>query len=131
MRNGARVPTKVVEPDIRLHQDWLPDYIPIHNKEHYMKRYIIILAALTALSSIAWAQDGAALYKAKCAMCHGAMGEGKVGPSLQKTSLSQSQIADLLTNGAAGKKAPHTKGVAGLSADQASSIATYVASLKK
>jgi mono/diheme cytochrome c family protein len=130
--NDAHIPTKVVEPVIRLHQDWLPDYTPIHKtKERCMKRYIIILAALTALSSIAWAQDGAALYKAKCAMCHGAMGEGKVGPSLQKTSLSQSQIADLLTNGAAGKKAPHTKGVAGLSADQASSIATYVASLKK
>jgi mono/diheme cytochrome c family protein len=115
-----------------LHQDWLPVYTPIHNnKEHYMKRYILILAALTALSSIAWAQDGAALYKAKCAMCHGAAGEGKVGPSLQTTSLSQAQIAALLTNGAAGKKAPHTKAISGLSGDQASSIATYVASLKK
>jgi cytochrome c553 len=130
--DGAHVPTKVVERVIRLHQDWLRDYIPIHNnKEHFMKRYILILAALTALSSIAWAQDGAALYKSKCAMCHGAMGEGKVGPSLQKTSLSAAQITDLLTNGAAGKKAPHTKGISGLSADQASSLATYVSSLKK
>ncbi len=33
-----------------------------------MKRYIIILAALTALSTIAWAQDGAALYKVE--VCH-------------------------------------------------------------
>ncbi len=96
-----------------------------------MKRCIIILAALTALSTIAWAQDGAALYKTKCAMCHGAMGEGKIGPSLQKTSLSQAQIADLLTNGAAGKKAPHTKAISGLTAAQAGSVATYVASLKK
>ena len=96
-----------------------------------MKRYILILAALTALSSLAWAQDGAALYKSKCAMCHGAMGEGKVGPSLQKTSLSEKQIADVLTNGAAGKKAPHSKGISGLTADQASAVATYVASLKK
>jgi cytochrome c553 len=96
-----------------------------------MKRCIIILAALTALSSIAWAQDGAALYKAKCAMCHGAMGEGKMGPSLQKTSLSQQQISDLLSKGAEGRKAPHTKGLPGLSADQVSSLATYVSSLKK
>ncbi len=96
-----------------------------------MKRYILILAALTALSSLAWAQDGAALYKSKCAMCHGAMGEGKVGPSLQKTSLSEKQIADVLTNGAPGKKAPHSKGISGLTADQASAVATYVASLKK
>ena len=96
-----------------------------------MKRYLMILAAFAALSTLAWAQDGAALYKSKCAMCHGAMGEGKIGPSLQKTSLSEAQIADLLTKGAAGKKAPHSKPVAGLTADQASSVATYVASLKK
>ena len=61
-----------------------------------MKRYIMTFAAFTMLSSLGWAQDGAALYKSKCAMCHGAAGEGKVGPSLQKTSLSESQIADLI-----------------------------------
>ena len=48
-----------------------------------MKRYLMIFAALTILSSLGWAEDGAALYKSKCAMCHGAAGEGKVGPSLQ------------------------------------------------
>ena len=96
-----------------------------------MKRYMMILAAFTVLSSLAWAQDGAGLYKSKCAMCHGAMGEGKIGPSLQKTWLSEKQIADLLTNGAAGKKAPHSKPISGLSADQATQVATYVASLKK
>ena len=96
-----------------------------------MKRYIMILAALTVLSSLGWAQDGAALYKTKCSACHGAMGEGKVGPSLQKTALTQQQVADLLTKGMAGKKAPHTKAVAGLTADQANEIATYVMTLKK
>jgi mono/diheme cytochrome c family protein len=96
-----------------------------------MKRYIMIFAALTILSSLGWAEDGAALYKSKCAMCHGAAGEGKVGPSLQKSTLSAAQIDELLTNGAAGKKAPHAKAVAGVSADQAKSIASYVASLKK
>lgn len=96
-----------------------------------MKRYLMIFAALTILSSLGWAEDGAALYKSKCAMCHGAAGEGKVGPSLQKSTLSAAQIDDLLTNGAAGKKAPHAKAVAGVSADQAKAIASYVASLKK
>ena len=96
-----------------------------------MKRYMMILAAFSVLTTLAWAQDGSALYKSKCAMCHGAMGEGKIGPSLQKTALTEKQIADLISNGAAGKKAPHTKGVAGVSADQATAIATYVASLKK
>ena len=96
-----------------------------------MKRYMTILAALTVLSSLAWAQDGAALYKTKCAMCHGAMGEGKIGPSLQKTSLSTAQITDLLSKGAEGKKAPHNKPISGLSADQASQVASFVATLKK
>jgi mono/diheme cytochrome c family protein len=96
-----------------------------------MKRYLMIFAALVVLSSLGWAEDGAALYKSKCAMCHGAAGEGKIGPSLQKTTLSSAQIADVLTKGAAGKKAPHSKPISGLTADQATAVATYVASLKK
>jgi mono/diheme cytochrome c family protein len=96
-----------------------------------MKRFLVTLATLAVLSTLSFAEDGAALYKSKCAMCHGAAGEGKMGPSLQKTSMTEAQIADFLTNGAAGKKAPHSKGVAGLSADQTKAIATYAASLKK
>ena len=96
-----------------------------------MKRYMMILAAFALVSSMAWAEDGAALYKQKCAMCHGAMGEGKIGPSLQKTALSEKQIADVLVNGAAGKKAPHSKAIAGLTPEQANAVAQYVVSLKK
>ncbi len=96
-----------------------------------MKKYIMVLAALAVMSSLGWAEDGAALYKAKCAMCHGAAGEGKSGPSLQKTTLTQAQIDELLTKGAAGKKAPHAKAVAGLSAEQATAVSTFVATLKK
>jgi len=96
-----------------------------------MKRCIMMLTAVAVFSSLAWAQDGSALYKSKCAGCHGPMGEGKLGPSLQATKLTQDQIKDLLANGAAGKKAPHGKAVAGLTADQAAQVATYVATLKK
>jgi mono/diheme cytochrome c family protein len=101
------------------------------NKETHMKRYLMMLAAFTVLSTLAWAQEGAATYKAKCAMCHGPEGQGKIGPSLQKSVLSQKQIEDLLLNGQANKKAPHNKKFAGLSAGQASAVAGYVASLKK
>jgi len=76
------------------------------------------------------AEDGAAIYKAKCAGCHGANGEGKMGPKLAGTSLSADQIADALTKGAAGKKAPHGKPMAGLTADQATAVAAYVKTLK-
>lgn len=96
-----------------------------------MKRSIIALALFTLLSSMAWAaEDGAAVYKTKCAACHGASGEGKMGPALKGTSLSDAQIDEVLTKGAAGKKAPHSKAISGLTDDQAKAVATYVKSLK-
>jgi mono/diheme cytochrome c family protein len=98
-----------------------------------MKRSIIVLTviALLSMSCVAWAaEDGAAIYKSKCAACHGADGAGKVGPAVKGTALTDAQITDLLTKGAAGKKAPHGKAVAGLTEDQAKAVATYVKSLK-
>jgi len=78
----------------------------------------------------ALAEDGAATYKAKCAACHGAEGQGKVGPALKGTSLSADQITDVLTKGNDAKKAPHKKPLNGLSADDAKAVAEYVKSLK-
>ncbi|MGD0094271.1 MAG: cytochrome c [Candidatus Korobacteraceae bacterium] len=96
-----------------------------------MKRYTMFVALLAFASTLAWsAEDGAALYKAKCAMCHGPAGEGKVGPALKGTKLSDADISGLLTKGAAGKKAPHSKAVAGLTDAQATAVAGYVKSLK-
>ncbi len=95
-----------------------------------MKRFVMAVALLAMISGVAVAEDGAAVYKTKCAMCHGAAGEGKVGPALKGTKLSDAQIADFLTKGEAGKKAPHTKPVNGLSADQAKAVAEFVKGLK-
>ena len=96
-----------------------------------MKRFITGLAVFALMTGMAFAaEDGAAIYKAKCAGCHGAAGEGKMGPALKGTSLSADQIADVLLKGAAGKKAPHRKAMAGLTADQASAVAAYVKDLK-
>jgi mono/diheme cytochrome c family protein len=96
-----------------------------------MKCFITGLAVVAMMSGMALAaEDGAAIYKAKCAMCHGAAGEGKVGPALKGTSLSAADISDALLKGAPGKKAPHGKPMAGLTADQASAVAAYVKSLK-
>ena len=89
-----------------------------------MKRVSIVLLAL-AMSTAAFAADGAALFKAKCSGCHGANGEGKMGPKIAGSTA----VSDVLTNG--GKaKAPHTKAFANLTADQVKSIADYVAGLK-
>ena len=59
-----------------------------------MKRVSIVLLAL-AMSTAAFAADGAALYKAKCSGCHGANAEGKMGPKIA----GNTTVADVLTNG--------------------------------
>jgi mono/diheme cytochrome c family protein len=96
-----------------------------------MKRFIAGVAVFAFITGMAFAaEDGAAIYKAKCAACHGASGEGKMGPALKGTSLSADQIAETLASGAPGKKAPHGKPMAGLTADQQSAVAAYVKTLK-
>jgi len=95
-----------------------------------MKRFAMAVALLAMISGVAVAEDGAAIFKTKCAMCHGAAGEGKVGPALKGTKLTEAQVADLLSKGEAGKKAPHGKAVAGLTEEQAKAVATFVKGLK-
>ncbi len=92
-----------------------------------MKRFAIVLAALAMMmSTAAFAQDGAALYKAKCAMCHGAAGEGKMGPTLKGKSAAD--VSTVLATG--GKtKSPHTKPFNATPEEQ-KAIADYVAGLK-
>lgn len=95
-----------------------------------MKRFTLILLALILVSTLSWAADGATLYGSKCAMCHGPQGQGKIGPSLQKTQLNAAQITDLLTKGDPAKKSPHNKPISGLSAGDAGNVSNYVATLK-
>lgn len=45
----------------------------------------IAVALFVLLPNLAWAEDGAALYKAKCAACHGPDGAGK--PAVKAPSL--------------------------------------------
>ena len=95
-------------------------------------RCVLFLAAAFALTTgtMMAADDGAALYKSKCAACHGANGEGKMGPKLVGDSMTEDQIVDQLTKGTAGKKPPHAKPMSGMTADQAKAIAAYVKGLK-
>jgi len=95
-------------------------------------RCVLFLAVVIALSTgtMMAADDGAAIYKSKCAACHGANGEGKMGPKLVGDSMSEDQIVDQLTKGTAGKKPPHAKPMSGMTADQAKAVAAYVKTLK-
>jgi mono/diheme cytochrome c family protein len=82
------------------------------------------------LPTFSFAADGGATFKAKCASCHGADGQGKMGPALKGTSLSADQIVALLTTGDESKKSPHKKALSGVSADDAKAVADYVKDLK-
>ncbi len=77
------------------------------------------------MSTAAFAQDGAGLFKAKCASCHGAAGEGKMGPSLKGKSAAD--VSAVLANG--GKKGPHSKPFNATPEEQ-KAIADFVATLK-
>jgi mono/diheme cytochrome c family protein len=94
-----------------------------------MKRYTMFVALLALASTLAWsAEDGAALFKAKCAGCHGAAGEGK--PAMKAPPLkgkSEADVTAVLTKG--GKTGIHSKAFA-VTADQATAVAGYVATLK-
>lgn len=87
---------------------------------------------LTASLASFAADEGAALYKKKCAGCHGVNGEGKPAmkaPALKGTSFDASQIVKHITKGEANSKPPHKKGIAGLNDQQAQAIADFVKTL--
>ncbi|MBZ5574758.1 MAG: cytochrome c [Acidobacteriia bacterium] len=92
--------------------------------------FLIALCLCITLPQSAFAEDGAALYKSKCAACHGPEGQGKIGTALKGTSLTEDQISALLTAGDAAKKPPHKKPMNGVSADDAKAVAAFVKTLK-
>ena len=97
-------------------------------------KYLVTVGALLLFTSTAtWAaDDGAALYKKKCAGCHGASGEGKPAmkaPALKGTTMDADQLVQHVTKGESTSKAPHNKGMSGLKDDQAKAIAEYIKTL--
>jgi mono/diheme cytochrome c family protein len=92
----------------------------------------IAVALFILIPNLSWAEDGAALYKAKCAMCHGPDAAGKPAakiPSLVSDEAKKKSDADLTK--AVAETAKHPAPVKGLSADDAKAVVTYVRSLQK
>jgi mono/diheme cytochrome c family protein len=96
----------------------------------------IVLAAAVLLAGVCcFAQDGAATYKAKCAMCHGPTGTPSAGmakamgikavsdPSIK--ALTAAQVESTVKNGK-GKMKP----VAGLTDAQVKDVSAYFKTLK-
>ncbi|GKT11339.1 MAG: cytochrome c [Thiomicrorhabdus sp.] len=100
-----------------------------------MKKVIIAVLATAALSTQAFAAGDAAAGKAKfgmCVTCHGAAGEGGVGPKL--AGQAASDIVSKLTDYKAGKqRGPMTSMMApmaaGLTDADVQNVAAYVSSL--
>jgi len=91
------------------------------------------LVMALALPPAAAAAAGADTYKAKCAMCHGANGEGKAAMgtkdlgSADIQKMSDADLTSAITNGKG--KMPAYKGK--LTDEQIGDLVKYVRSLKK
>ncbi|HZU43155.1 MAG TPA: cytochrome c [Terriglobales bacterium] len=98
---------------------------------------VIAVTLFIVLPNLSWAEDGAALYKAKCAACHGADATGKPTakiPSLvspEAKGLSDADLTDAIANGGKAQKASHAFAKKGLTDDQVKAIVTYVRGLQK
>ena len=90
---------------------------------------VLLVAALTVPAFADATPDGAAIYKSKCAMCHGASGEGKAAMKTVQfpKTLAEADIVKTLENGK--NKMPSFKGK--LSADEMAQVAKFVKSLEK
>ena len=95
---------------------------------------VMILGLVAFVAGPAFSEDGAAVYKAKCAMCHGDNGVAKKmaepsrnlnDPKFQE-AVSKDDIVKLLTEGKGKKKSMKDK----LTPEQITATAEYVKSLK-
>jgi mono/diheme cytochrome c family protein len=98
----------------------------------------IAVALFILIPSLSWAaDDGAALYKAKCAACHGPNGEGKPAakiPALKSEDvkkLSDEDLTDAIANGGKSKKASHAFASKGMTPDQIKLLVAHIRDLNK
>ena len=94
---------------------------------------MIAIALFLLLPNLSWAgDDGAVLYKAKCAACHGADLAGKPAakaPSLisdESKKTSDAELTDMIANGGKDKKAMHAFANKGMTPDQIKMVISYI-----
>lgn len=98
---------------------------------------VMAMVAMMFVTVAGFAADGAAVYKAKCASCHGASGAGDtgIGKSLKLRDFSTPDVqkqtdADLTTVVSKGKgKMPAYEGK--LSADEIKAVVAQIRTFKK
>ena len=92
----------------------------------------IAVALFVLIPNLSWADDGGAIYKAKCAACHGADATGKPAakiPSLISDDEKKASDSDIA--GAIAGKAKHPAGVKSLPPDDVKAVVSYIRSLQK
>jgi mono/diheme cytochrome c family protein len=92
----------------------------------------IAFALFILIPSLSWAEDGAALYKAKCAACHGPDGAGKPAakiPSLVSDEVKKKSDDDIAKVVQTNPK--HAALAKALTADQVKAIVGAVRDLQK
>jgi len=99
---------------------------------------MIALALFLILPNLSWAADeGATVYKTKCAACHGAELGGKPAakiPSLvsdDSKKLSDEDLTDAIGNGGKSKKASHAFANKGMAPDQIKMVVSYIRDAQK
>ncbi|MBZ5574046.1 MAG: cytochrome c [Acidobacteriia bacterium] len=98
---------------------------------------MIAVALFILVPSLSWAEDGAAIYKTKCAACHGADGAGKPAakiPSLVSDDAkkkSDADLTDMIANGGPNKKAMHAFVAKGMTPDQVKAVVAAVRDMQK
>jgi len=100
-----------------------------------LRSKVVLAAAVLLAGSMCFAEDGAAIYKTKCAMCHGPTGTPSAGmakamgikpvsdPAMK--ALTDAQI-EAAVKGGKGKMKP----IAGLTDAQVKAVAAYFKTLK-
>ena len=107
-----------------------------------MKLVILIVMIALALfliwPNLSWAaDDGATVYKTKCAACHGADLAGKPAakiPSLvsdDAKKASDADLTDMIANGGKDKKAMHAFANKGVTPDQVKMVLAYIRDAQK
>jgi len=99
---------------------------------------MIAMALFLILPNLSWAaDDGAAVYKAKCAACHGTDLGGKPAakiPTLvsdDSKKVSDQDLTDAIANGGKSKKASHAFADKGMSPDQIKMVVTHIRDAQK
>ena len=93
--------------------------------------FAIALAVVLSLPLSAHAQDAAALYKSKCAMCHGADGMKAAGHDLSSAAVQKESDADLAAVITDGKPPKMPKYGDKLKPEEIKGLVAYIRTLKK